>query len=869
MQVHETSNGRGIYRTQARKFTVRLLLTTALCGASGFTSVVANAQDIRGSVASRSGAASEARRFSFAIPAQSVDGALAAFSRVTHFQTVAAGELTRNVRSPGVSGIMTSDVALDRLLTGTGLAPRISGNTVILSKASANITLGPVRVGGTIAHQDPQGPGIGYVAQNTMAGTKTDTPITEIPNSIYVVTKQLMQDQQPQSVQEALRYIPGVYAESEGTYGNGASYNNASGIVQRGFDTRQFIDGIMTNSLGSGEPSFLERIDVINGPASVMYGQTTPGGMLATTLKKPTDTPLHQATLGFGNWGRYQATLDLSDKITKSGTVRYRIAAIGDTQGTQTNYIKYHRVGILPSIKWDIDQDTSLTVLGSYLYTPGDGTGAQYPAVGTLFPGVFGQISRKNFLLTRSWNKREEKDASIEYILNHAFNKNIKFSQVFRWEKTDGNINDSYFSRSVSATEIAVQPWEMQQHGTTVGLDTRLYGTINTGQLTHTWVVGTDFRYFDFNTSRMFDRGTYGSYGNPIVNIYNPAATYSGYASCFSWTGSGCKNTGSDAYYSYFQEGVYFQDQIKWKGLSVIVGGREDWVNYHGRYNIYSNQNVGNNKALISSNKNASIPQQKFTWRAGIIYNSKVGISPYFSYSTSFLPQTSVDYLGKPFSPLTGKQLEVGVKYKVPNKDILLTATMFRVDENHYLINDLVHTGYSTDGGRVRSQGFEVSANANITKDLKLVASYSYTDIRFVKSNVYDTKYDPRTDSYYGGNVGEEGKSVPHVPRNIFSLFSDYTIPSSILKGVGVNWGIRYVGFTFADNVESYKTKPYALFDIGTHYDLGQASPIFQGLRAQFSVSNLTNKYYITACSDSLCYLGQGRRLYGNLTYNW
>lgn len=209
-----------------------------------------------------------------------------------------------------------------------------------------------------------------------------------------------------------------------------------------------------------------------------------------------------------------------------------------------------------------------------------------------------------------------------------------------------------------------------------------------------------------------------------------------------------------------------------------------------------------------------------------------------------------------------------GLKYKVPKKDILITAAAFRIDEDHYLISDLVHTGFSSDAGRVRSQGFEVSANANVTRDLRLIASYTYTDIRFAKTNETAQRVDVYGNSY-GAAVSETGKVVPQVPRNMFSIFADYTIPSSVVKGLGVNWGMRYVGYSYVDNVESFKTPPYVLFDIGAHYDFGQSIPALKGLKAQLAVSNLTNKYYLTSCDGSFCYTGQGRRLYGNLTYNW
>ncbi|GBQ99353.1 ferric iron siderophore receptor [Gluconacetobacter liquefaciens NRIC 0522] len=322
-------------------------------------------------------AASKATGRAYAIPPLPLGQALAAFGRQAGIQVTYAPALIAGKAAPALSGTMSREAALQHLLSPSGLSFRYAGtDTIVVQNASSsNITLGPVRVGGATTHQNPTGPGIGYVAENTLAGTKTDTPLTEIPNSIYVITKQQMIDQQPQNVMEALRYAPGISTEVLGGYTNGAATdNNNGGILQRGFTTSQFVDGIRSYSNSAAETAFLDRVEVFNGPASVMYGQTTPGGMIGMSLKKPTDTPLRQVSVGFGNWGRYEATLDVSDKVTRSGNVRYRIAAIGVTQGTQTNHIDYHRVGVLPSIAWDIDPRTSLTLVGSYLYTPGTGT---------------------------------------------------------------------------------------------------------------------------------------------------------------------------------------------------------------------------------------------------------------------------------------------------------------------------------------------------------------------------------------------------------------------------------------------------------------------------------------------------------------
>ncbi len=768
----------------------------------------------------------------------------------------------------GLSGRLTVGQALGRLLGGSGLSWRLQdGRTIIVSPASSStITLGPVRVGGSMVRQSATGPGVGYVADNTMAGTKTDTPIIEIPNSVYVVTKQQMTDQQPQNLQEALRYTAGIYSESLGTYGNGATAGSGgSTIQQRGFSTSEFVDGIMTNSYSGAETTFIDRVEVVNGPASVMYGQTTPGGMIGMSLKKPTDTPLRQVSVGFGNWGRYQATVDISDKVTKSGNVRYRVSAIGVTQGTQTDYLSYHRVGVLPSLTWDIDRKTSLTLVGSYMYSPGDGNNYsnQVPTVGSILPSPYGRFPRSKFLGAPNWNESGEKDAMFEYLFRHKFSKYIEFDQTFRWE--DSQHTDKYLvpDGMITPTEMSRSAFADNDRNTTIGLDTRLTGKVKTGPAEHTWVVGSDFRQFNEKMNMLFDLGNLNA-----IDVNGPYSSYN-YTPCVDIHSADCQVYKQNGSIHYFQEGVYFQDQIKYKGLSVLLGGRQDWVNYDDNVSSYSNTSDDHS---ISGGPSTSKPQAQsaFTWRAGLVYKFSFGLAPYFSYSTSFLPQAgSVDRFGRAFAPLRGEQIEAGLKYQLKKPDIFLTAAAFHIDENHYLVTDPADTHYRADAGRVTSKGFEVSAHANITKDLRAIANYTFTDIRYTRTNlVSDLDYaDGSTGS---APVSEQGKYVESVPRNMFSVFLDYTPPARFLKGFGFNGGIRYIGFTYSDAVNTYKIPAYFVFDIGAHYDFGKAFSALEGLKAQLAVSNLANKYYITSCAYNFgCYLGQGRRVYGNLTYNW
>ncbi|MBB3881933.1 TonB-dependent siderophore receptor [Acetobacter oeni] len=498
------------------------------------------------------------------------------------------------------------------------------------------------------------------------------------------------------------------------------------------------------------------------------------------------------------------------------------------------------------------------------MYTPGNGVGLEYPLIGTMVPYNGRRIARSTFLGLKNANTESVTDAMFEYQFSHKFSKYLNFSQVFRWEQSRNNENNFYYDGVASPGHVYIEPWWTQSLYSTTGLDTRVSGDFHTGPLKHTWVVDSDFREFDWNFHSTSDN----SGNEPILDVFNP---HSNYTPCYSISAaSGCTASTSMSRFNYFQEGIYFQDQIKWKGLPILLGGRQDRVNYHGKYTNYSVTNAeGTTTGKGGASRDAPRPRNAFTWRAGLIYNFDFDLAPYFSYATSFIPQSATNWQGKPFAPLTGQQIEAGLKYKVPHRNIIITASSFHIEESHYLITDSVHSGYEDDAGRVRSQGFEVSANANVTRNLRVTASCSFTDLRYAKTDKTSKRYDIYTDSTYGNAISQSGMSVPYVPKNMFSVFADYTIPLRPLRGFGINGGMRYTGTTYGDSVESFKNPAYLLFDIGAHYDFSETLPSLKGLKARLSVSSLTNKYYTVACGTWACNLGQVRKVYGNLAYNW
>lgn len=808
-------------------------------------------------------------KFSFNIPAGSLSSALVSFSAQSRIQVTSQAPTLAGHTTTGLHGQFTSSEALTRLLQGSGLSYQTLGERafqIVPVPKAANITLGPVRVGGTLAKESATGPGVGYVAHYSQMGTKTDTPITEIPNSIYVVTKQEIIDRQSQNIIETLQYVPGI-SNLQGTVGNGNGHGSlASGTgatMMRGIPSTTYVDGILSRSTSAGEPAFVERVEALMGPASVLYGQAGAGGLISTRLKTPTDAPVRNVTVGFGNWGRYEATFDVGDKLTKSGNVKYRIAGMGVTQGTQQDYVGYKRVGILPSIKWDIDDKTSLTLLGQYMYTPHQGLGTSFPGIGTLVRGQRGYIPRSHFLGFPDYNSSTTSEADFEYQFAHKFNKNWEFQQTFRYEDSWGNFGATLPVTALQANQtVGIEGEKGQSFQKTLGLDSRVIGHLDTGPVEQTLVAGVDFRQVHWLQDITFD-----SSDISYINVWNPIYTSTNY--CFSVT---CSNGINRNYVNQtqFQKGVYFQDQVKIGQLSILIGGRQDWYDYTGS-SITTTKSQGAtsaNNTVSSENPSAA----KFTWRAGFTYNFDFGLTPYFSYATSFIPQVGAfRYNGEAIKPLTGNQFEAGIKYLVPHTDVLLTAAAYHIKENHYQVTDTEHTGYEEDAGTVTSKGVELSAHANITKDLHLTASYTYNETRVTKS-------DNRVFAYgmtgaVIGYVPEQGKYVAGVPRNMANMFIDYTLPRNIFHGLGINFGARYIGTTFANNANAYKLPAYILFDVGAHFDFENISQTLKGLRAQLSMSNIANTRYVSTCSSNgrggMCDYGQAQRVYGNLSYSW
>ncbi|MFK4445889.1 iron complex outermembrane receptor protein [Caballeronia udeis] len=698
------------------------------------------------------------------------------------------------------------------------------------TSASPGQQLPAVVVKGQRDAETGTGPVKGYVAKQSTAGTKTDTPIIKTPQAISVVTRDQMDIQDAQSVAQALRYTSGINPEQRGTNTDSLEY-----LYARGFLVDEFWNGLRTPGPAGGfgfnvtsfDPYMFERIELLHGPASVLYGQGSPGGTVNLVSKMPTAEPLHEVGFQTGSYGRLQGFFDFSGPIDQDGKVLYRLTADGFNTATQTDYVNQQRFAISPTITWKPTKDTTFTVFANYQADPEAGIYNSVPAVGTILTGV-SQLSRSFYPGEPTFDSFRKTQESIGYQLDHRLNDIWSFKQSYRFlhnSQTVKYVADD-LGYTNNGTELAREAYLNSGRLNSHTLDNQASARFNTGPVSHTATVGVDYQ----NTQ--FDHVFYGSSEDnvPSLSITNPQYGQSIPYPTFMF--------GTSNKQSIKQLGTYAQDQIDIYKWSFLLGVREDWTN----------------EDTLSYKTGAQTSQfnRAFTWRAGGVYKFDNGFAPYVSYTTSFQPQVGTTLSGTAFVPTTAQQYEVGVKYQPTGYNSFVTVSAFHLTQQNVLTTDPTNSNFQVQTGEVRSQGFEVEAHASLTSNLQLIFSYTYTNLLNTKSNTSNLDKVP---------VG--------IPRNTASLWADYTVTSGLLNGVQAGAGLRYIGGSYGDTANSILLSSATLVDLALRYDLGRAFPSMHGWTASLNASNLLNRAYMASCSNGSCYWGQGRLVLAGLKYQW
>jgi iron complex outermembrane recepter protein len=649
-----------------------------------------------------------------------------------------------------------------------------------------------------------------YVSTGGRSANKSDIPLVETPQSVTVISRDMMDLLNMKSLNESMRYVSGGTGEA---FGPDERYD---WLTVRGFSPVQYIDGVRApiasvNNAGT-DLYGSESVEILKGPSSVLYGQNPPGGIVNMTSRRPRQQFGGEVGVQLGEYNHRQINGDmtgaLTDRVSGRFTMLYR------DRETQVDLLRSKRLYVAPAITIDFTPDTSITLLANFQDDDLDNQSTGFlPAFGTSRPNPLGKVPVGRNLGEPGVNFFERTQYSAGYDLSHRFNDRVSIEQNFKYFDAEvrsraiygGGLRDQDRNgvpddfRTVNRFDF---PFNEDIESTNV--DTRLNLLFDTGALEHSVLVGVDYRrYTGFSE--------YGFNTAPPIDLFEPVygAEVGDGGPIFPFVDATNKQTG-----------IYVQDQIRANRLIFTLSGRQDYLD---------TTSFGN-----------STDEDVFSYRAGVNYVFDNGISPYVQTARSFQPVAGADFSGKAFIPTTGTQFEAGLKYDgrglARGLNVFASAAAYQIVQENILTPDPVNPNFRVQTGEVEVQGVEIEASARIYERLTFNFAYTYTDSEVTRSNT--------------ANLGKE---LVAVPKKLASLLIDYTFQTGPIAGFGAGAGIRYRGRQYGDALNNWPSDPVTVFDAILHYDTRK-------WRFTVNASNLTDKIFVDRCSStSNCFYGTRR----------
>lgn len=650
----------------------------------------------------------------------------------------------------------------------------------------------------------------------TTAGTKTATPLSETPQAITVIDAATFQSQGAISMSDTLRYVAGVQANPYG------SDSRVDGGTVRGLDPLQFRDGMRDvysyYATIRADPYNFSRVEVLRGPASALFGSGALGGLLNLVSKVPEFETRGEVSLRYGSFDRKEALADVN--LALSDTLAARVATRVRDADTQVKHVPDDRVMIAPSIRWQPTPDTDLTLLGLYQEEDGGSTAQFLPNVGTILPNPNGPLDPNLFIGKPGWDRYDGRLLQGAAILDHRFNDHVRLNMRARYIDSDL----TYFTHYPNSYDNPDNPY--------LDPDRRIIGNYADGSIARMEIFSTDsnLRFdfatgagiehtllagVDFSRNRVRKRGGTALEFIDIYDIdYDALSNYGGGIPTPADPGF---LYGNDEDTTQRQLGVYVQDQIRIRDrVSVVLGARQDWVRTRA----------------------AGSPAQKSkatTWRAGVIAEVFDGVSPFFSYTQSFDPLLGLNSSLQPFKPKRGHQFEAGVKFH-PDEKTLVTVAAFHIKETGRPIQDpndpFPGDAYSQiQAGTLTSKGYEIEARRSLPGEFEIIANYSYVDI-----------------------------PVDDVAKRNASLWSTKTFAMNETTKLRLGAGVRH---TSARHSGPITTPAFTLVDALAEVTVGPWA-------FAINANNLLGKQYFANClSRGDCFMGADRNLFGTVSYRF
>ncbi len=779
----------------------------------------------------------------FHIPAGTLSDALLQFSETSDQKVLFNADLVQGFRTEGLDGTYTSGQALQRLLDGSGLSARETATgSITLEKRPRlmkvddtsqsekqlpidDTTLPKVTVEADSGYdpdwaKDPYNPD--YVLPNATSGTKTDTPVMETPLNVQSISKQALKDQQVITLDQALKNVSGVTTST----GN----NGDTNLFLRGFQTQTtFRNGFRMDAPGLFIPNGqqfanVESVEVLKGPAAILYGRVEPGGMVNIITKQPRATPYYSLNQQFGSYDLYRTSIDATGPLTKDDTLLYRMNASFQSNNTFQDLVKNEDVFLAPIFRWNISPRTQATLEMEYQHQKTNLGQQVLPLVDNHIVdsiphhvnlGESNPQEYENIFAGFNWSHQFNDDWSVKHMVNFKRQEQLPnilyFPQLFTNDFSGNPVPTGQLGRTVFASNSRVD---------TIATDLNLTGHFKTWGLGHTLLLGGDYYNLDLLAGQ---KNTLG-FVNSFININNP--THPGTSAPIDPSSKNTFASNTDNF------GLYAQDQIKLLYHVHVTGGL--------RYQyVHSTTKFGDPNDVFRSDPGAP-PQtdDAVTPRVGILWNPEKWLSLYSNYAENFGANTgSFGFGGKLLPPQSAQQWEVGAKTELFDGRLRATFAYYDLTKQNVATTDPNHLTQCFGGpcsvavGAVNSHGPELDIQGEILPGWNVIATYTNQDVRVTKSN-----------GDLAGTAFQVGNRLQWVPRNIGTVWTTYEMLQGDLKGFKLGGGVRMQdGIVDASN--TVKAPGYAVIGLmaGYSFNVDKAK-----ITAQLNVENLLDKSYFT-----------------------
>ena len=635
-----------------------------------------------------------------------------------------------------------------------------------------------------------QGPVQGYRATRSASATRTDTSLHETPQSISVVTREAVEDIGATRLQDALDYAGGV-GRANNFGGQGLTT-----FTVRGFTTGEFYrNGFPINRGYPNMPdaNTIERLEVLRGPATTLYGRGDPGGTFNVVSKQPLAE--RSVTLGsqLNDQGMKRGTLDASGPLDDDGRFAYRLNVVGEGGDTFRDHVETERYGVTPVLSWQVDDATRITFEGDFMRN-----NAPLDRGLTRYPAQTRTASRDTFFGEKDVGKLHNDNNMAQIRFDHDLNADWKLGGGI--QMLDGSLKGD----AIEANGLAADGRTLGRNfnyrkleWTDRDVQLNVTGHFATGGFDHTLLAGVEYEDYDYKSIIRRSSGAVNAY---TIDIFDPV--YGQARPALTRTTTNDKEN-LKTYAAFVQDQVALTERMK-----LLAGVRFERFEHD-----YDTFGIG---VPFTNSDNAVTP------RLGLTYDLTDTVAVYANTARSFKPNTGASRLGGGFKAEEGKSYEVGVKWEALDRQLSVDAALYQIEKQNVLTTDPVGSTFSVAAGEVRSRGLDLNVVGNLSPEWRVMGSYAYVDAEVTKDNTL-----------------RSGTRLLNIPEQTFSLLNVYEFQDGALRGLGLGAGGRYVDQRAGQTANTaFSMDSYTVFDLLAFYKVNEH------VKLNLDVKNVFDKEY-------------------------